>query len=280
MPKVLIVDDSLSVRKALERLLASRMQVMLANSAEEGMMALNQDRPDLVIADVIMPGLSGFELCALLKQTPAYQDIPVLLISGIVDDQVRQQAQAVGAAGVLSKPFTPEELWPQVDRALSGGMASEANFEAVSAPVVNPPVVAPPENPKSSEPPPAPNIPKDGSLEVVISTLTEKDEVLGVFLVSRNGQILFHQGLLPTDSEALGTYARTLASIGRAVGDRFQLSGFVGLALEFDQQHLSLHQINEQLYLGVLLSTNNMPGLIRFNLQKQMPLLKAMFLME
>ncbi|MFC6619035.1 response regulator [Deinococcus radiophilus] len=64
-----------------------------------------------------MPGLSGFELCRQLKADDRYRNIPVLIISGNVDPETRQQAHQVGAEGVLKKPFRHEELMPAVNQA-------------------------------------------------------------------------------------------------------------------------------------------------------------------
>jgi CheY-like chemotaxis protein len=120
MTRVLVVDDSVSVRKALERVLAPRqLEVMAASSAEQALEKVTLQRPDLVITDVVMPGMSGFEFCQMLKNTEPFTDIPVILISGIVDDHVLAQSRAVGAASVVTKPFTPEDLFPKIDSALA-----------------------------------------------------------------------------------------------------------------------------------------------------------------
>jgi CheY-like chemotaxis protein/predicted regulator of Ras-like GTPase activity (Roadblock/LC7/MglB family) len=120
MTRVLVVDDSVSVRKALERVLAPRqLEVMSASSAEQALEKVTLQRPDLVITDVVMPGMSGFEFCQMLKNTEPFTDIPVILISGIVDDHVLAQSRAVGAASVVTKPFTPEDLFPKIDSALA-----------------------------------------------------------------------------------------------------------------------------------------------------------------
>jgi CheY-like chemotaxis protein/predicted regulator of Ras-like GTPase activity (Roadblock/LC7/MglB family) len=120
MTRVLVVDDSVSVRKALERVLAPRqLEVVSASSAEQALEKVTLQRPDLVITDVVMPGMSGFEFCQMLKNTEPFTDIPVILISGIVDDHVLAQSRAVGAASVVTKPFTPEDLFPKIDSALA-----------------------------------------------------------------------------------------------------------------------------------------------------------------
>ena len=132
MTRVLVVDDSVSVRKALERVLAPRqLEVMSASSAEQALEKVTLQRPDLVITDVVMPGMSGFEFCQMLKNTEPFTDIPVILISGIVDDHVLAQSRAVGAASVVTKPFTPEDLFPKIDSALASIKVKQ--FEPVKA---------------------------------------------------------------------------------------------------------------------------------------------------
>ena len=118
VPKVLIVDDSLSVRRALERVLSAKdFEVVAARSGEEALERFDAVLPDLTIADVIMPGIGGFELCRKLRERDA--QTPVILISGVGDAQIEQQARAVGAAAVIPKPFSPEDLSAALGAALN-----------------------------------------------------------------------------------------------------------------------------------------------------------------
>ena len=118
MPKVLIVDDSLSVRRALERVLSAKdFEVVSARSGEEALERFAAVVPDLTIADVIMPGIGGFELCRKLRERDP--QTPVILISGVGDAQIEQQARAVGAAAVIPKPFSPEDLSAALNAALN-----------------------------------------------------------------------------------------------------------------------------------------------------------------
>jgi CheY-like chemotaxis protein/predicted regulator of Ras-like GTPase activity (Roadblock/LC7/MglB family) len=144
MTRVLVVDDSVSVRKALERVLAPRqLEVVSASSAEQALEKVTLQRPDLVITDVVMPGMSGFEFCQMLKNTEPFTEIPVILISGIVDDHVLAQSRAVGAASVVTKPFTPEDLFPKIDSALASIKVKQPEPVIVKAePVKAEPVAA------------------------------------------------------------------------------------------------------------------------------------------
>lgn len=115
MPKILIADDSIAVRKVAERLLTEAgMGVTLAANGSEALALLSKDRPDLIVSDVIMPDKSGYEVCAFIRAQANFADIPVLLISGIVNDEVSRQAESCKADGVLKKPFQGTSLKDRV----------------------------------------------------------------------------------------------------------------------------------------------------------------------
>ena len=87
MSKVLVVDDSLSVRKVVERALAGRqIEVVCAASGSEAIERLERDAPDVVVCDVVMPDRDGYEICDFIKRHPRLAQTPVLLMSGIVND--------------------------------------------------------------------------------------------------------------------------------------------------------------------------------------------------
>jgi CheY-like chemotaxis protein len=121
MPQIFIVDDSISVRKALE--ITFKRHSLGSFSAVSGEQALEtlEGHPtvDLLMADVIMPGMSGLELCRAVRRDPQFQHLPVVLMSGNIDEDIRRQAREVGANGVLRKPFSPEELIPMVEELLA-----------------------------------------------------------------------------------------------------------------------------------------------------------------
>ena len=115
MPKVLIADDSIAVRKVAERLLTEAgFGVTLAANGEEALAYLAKETPDLVVSDVIMPDKSGYEVCAFVRGQRALANTPVLLISGIVNDEVTKQAESCHADGVLKKPFQGTSLKDRV----------------------------------------------------------------------------------------------------------------------------------------------------------------------
>ena len=145
MPTILVADDSLSVRKVAERMLTEAgLEVALAANGEEAMNMASTKKPDLVIADVIMPDKSGFEVCAYIRAQANLANTPVLLVSGFVDDEVTRQAEACRADGVIKKPFQGAFLRERVMALLSARKAPEAPA-AAAAPelVLEMPVAAP-----------------------------------------------------------------------------------------------------------------------------------------
>ncbi|MBS0152650.1 MAG: response regulator [Nitrospira sp.] len=115
MPKILIADDSIAVRKVAERLLTEAgFSVALAANGEEALAYLAKEQPDVVVSDVIMPDKSGYEVCAFVRGQAAIGTTPVLLISGIVNDEVTKQAESCRADGVLKKPFQGTSLKDRV----------------------------------------------------------------------------------------------------------------------------------------------------------------------
>jgi CheY-like chemotaxis protein len=131
MPTILVADDSLSVRKVAERQLTEAgLEVALVSNGEEALKWLHNRRPDLVIADVIMPDKSGFEVCAFIKSNAALADTPVILVSGFVDEEVTRQAEACHADRILKKPFQGAVLRERVLELLSARKAHKPQAPA------------------------------------------------------------------------------------------------------------------------------------------------------
>ena len=119
MAKVIVIDDSLSVCFAIERMLRSRgMEVISHRSGEAALEGLEPEEPDLVLCDLVLPDIEGFQICTFIKQSPVLADVPVIVISGIVDEEVRAQAKEVGAEAVLKKPFASDEMLTLVEKIL------------------------------------------------------------------------------------------------------------------------------------------------------------------
>jgi putative two-component system response regulator len=114
-PKILLVDDKVDTLLLLRELLSSRgYDIVTATEAEEAEEMVHQEKPDLVLLDVVMPGKSGYELCRELKEDPFTRLIPVVLITGLTDREDRVRGIEAGADDFLSKPLYPEELFARV----------------------------------------------------------------------------------------------------------------------------------------------------------------------
>jgi excisionase family DNA binding protein len=110
-PLVLIVDDDERVREYVRvNLEAEGYEVREAGSAEEGLTALGERSPDLILLDVMMPQVDGWETLRRIQEHTGVGAIPVIMFSGKVDEQVAAEAQSRGVQGFIGKPFDPRSL--------------------------------------------------------------------------------------------------------------------------------------------------------------------------
>src|SRR5882762_7124548 len=117
--KVLIVDDDPVVRRIVLELLNSRFTVITASTGVQLPELLKKHQPNLVILDVMLPWVNGFELCRILKTHSYGQEIPVLFLTGCKEKEDLLTGQEVGASGYLTKPFYAKDLYREVDRLLA-----------------------------------------------------------------------------------------------------------------------------------------------------------------
>jgi DNA-binding NarL/FixJ family response regulator len=120
MQKILIVDDDITLRAALTRYLKDRgFLVHSATSGVEGFESFIQDPPDLIVSDVVMPEMDGFELCARVRESGTGRLIPFIFLSGRCDLEDRIQGHSIGADDYLVKPFHPRELIAKIEAQLA-----------------------------------------------------------------------------------------------------------------------------------------------------------------
>lgn len=111
MSKVFVIDDSVSVCVAIERMLGDHgFDVVWEKDPIAALNSVEKHAPDLIICDVILPEIDGFEICASLRANPLLDGTPVILISGVITEEVRSRARAADAAAIIEKPFTAEQL--------------------------------------------------------------------------------------------------------------------------------------------------------------------------
>jgi DNA-binding NarL/FixJ family response regulator len=119
MKKILIVDDDITLRTAMIRYLQNRgYSVKDAGSGVEGLTAFEQDTPDLVVSDVMMPEMDGYEFCRRLRTTRLGQLVPFIFLSSRKDVDDRVQGHQMGADDYLVKPFEPKELVAKIEAQL------------------------------------------------------------------------------------------------------------------------------------------------------------------
>ena len=115
--KVLVVDDEHDISKALKiRLKAKGYEVVLAYDSMQAIMMANQEKPDLIILDIMIPGEDGFIVTERLKHSEATRHIPILVLTGVPGGEGR--ARKLGASGYIMKPYHPEELLEIIHKAL------------------------------------------------------------------------------------------------------------------------------------------------------------------
>lgn len=115
IPTVLIIDDSPIVRLTLEGLLSGiEIRLVEAESGEEGLALAERESPDLLLLDVMMPGMDGFEVCRRIRANPTLAELPVIMITALDDRESRIKGIKVGADDFLSKPFDGLELLARV----------------------------------------------------------------------------------------------------------------------------------------------------------------------
>ena len=119
---VLVVDDSATVRKFVAASLQlAGIKVVTASDGMEALERLPLEPVDLVITDLNMPEMDGFELIRNLRATPAYRELPIIILSSITDQPEKELGMELGAFAYLEKPFSKEQICSEVDRLLQEG---------------------------------------------------------------------------------------------------------------------------------------------------------------
>jgi len=115
LPRILVIDDQPANVKLLDQLLSlSGYQVATALSGAEGLLRLGESKPDLVLLDVVMPGMSGYEVCRAIRNNPATALLPVVMVTALDPGEERVKGIEAGADDFLSKPINQAEILARV----------------------------------------------------------------------------------------------------------------------------------------------------------------------
>ena len=141
---LLLADDSVTIQRVIELTFADEdVQVMAVSDGEQAIAAVDQRTPDIVLADVGMPGRDGYEVAQHIKNTPRLAHIPVVLLTGAFEPIDQARAEAVGCDGVLAKPFEPQLVIGRVKELLSRRPSATVPAESAPARVDAAPTPAP-----------------------------------------------------------------------------------------------------------------------------------------
>lgn len=287
MPKVLVVDDSLSVRKVVQRALeAKRIDVLSAASGTEAMEQIAHEVPDLIVCDVIMPDMDGYQICDFVKKHPALGKTPVILISGIVNSTVLERAAKVRSDDVMRKPFAADELLHRIEgflqaqeraagsppapaRVTAAPVAALAAVDVPSPSVI--PAVPPPAAPASPMPVPPVMLEPLPDIKRLLSAVAELPGVTLTAMIDREGALMeAAEGLLP-EAMLAGALAACLVESTDGVGRALAQGQLQSLILEYDGGVVLLNSVSAGAMLAVVLDDPAVLGKVRYHVKKALP---------
>jgi DNA-binding response OmpR family regulator len=118
--KLLLADDSITIQKVVELVLAEEdFEIKSVSNGEDALNAMNMYKPDIVLADIEMPRINGYQLCEKIKQNRGTAGIPVILLAGAFEPIDEELARKVGADDAVIKPFESQELISKINAALT-----------------------------------------------------------------------------------------------------------------------------------------------------------------
>lgn len=285
MPKVLVVDDSLSVRKVVQRALESRrIEVLSAASGSEALEQIGREAPDLIVCDVIMPDMDGYQICDFVKKHPTLGRTPVLLISGIVNGTVLERAAKVRSDDVMRKPFAAEELLQRIESFLSAQSRGAASTPAPAPAPVAPPAERPAALAERPAPPaerPAPRVERAPAvlesaapavdLKALLDGVAQLPGVSLTALIDREGALMEAAGGLLPEAALAGALASCLVGSTDGVGQALAQGRLQSVILEYDAGVVLLNAVGEGAMLAIVLGDPAVLGKVRYHVKKALP---------
>ena len=118
--KILVVDDEAELSKAIIiRLKTLGYEVISAQDGQEGLEKAKNENPDLIVLDILMPKMDGYEVCRMLKFDEKYKSIPIIMLTARAKDIDKVMGKKVGADDYITKPFETEELIDKIKKHLA-----------------------------------------------------------------------------------------------------------------------------------------------------------------
>ncbi|MFA5388650.1 MAG: response regulator [Candidatus Omnitrophota bacterium] len=118
--KILVVDDEEDILSILRlRLEANNYEVLTASDGQEGLDKARAEKPDLMILDLMLPKLDGYEVCRMLKLDEAYKTLPIIIVTAMAEQKYEDIGGDMGADAYITKPFEPEILLNKIRELLN-----------------------------------------------------------------------------------------------------------------------------------------------------------------
>ncbi len=118
-PVALVVDDSITVRRVTERFLKRNgMRVLTARDGLDAISVLRENRPDIIVLDIEMPRMDGYEFASHVRNDEQFADVPIIMVTSRVGDKHRARAIELGVNDYLGKPYRDDELLAAIERLL------------------------------------------------------------------------------------------------------------------------------------------------------------------
>ena len=118
--KIVMVEDSKTISSVLKEVLeAEGYEFFWANNGVDGVRLIRREKPDLVLLDLLLPKLNGYEVCNLVKRDNAIRHIKILVISTLSDSEHMQKAKLCGAQNFMKKPYNLEDLLAEIKKLTS-----------------------------------------------------------------------------------------------------------------------------------------------------------------
>jgi len=117
-PSILVVDDEQTIRSLVRMSVRDKFILLEACDGDEAVDIARKHKPDLILMDIIMPNMDGYQACSMIKRDKSTRSIPVVMLTGLGYEHNKKLAEEVGADGYITKPFTQKELLDTIGKFL------------------------------------------------------------------------------------------------------------------------------------------------------------------